>query len=460
MQDYEEFKKYFNRNFWKAFSQSFLIFSEIINDQKEEILDCLYKQIQNRKYYPSTPKTYLYRDKGGCITRSIPVFEIKDYCLYYYCIKRLEKKIALNRTENTFGGWTLGGAVRKSEDEEIENRTQQHQSFEEMIADIYGVSISEYSFNPKAWSKVYGDFNSKLYATSQESNYKYVVEFDISNFYDCIRLDLLEIWIREISEKENSEEVSLLFHFLNYWNRKINAYNKQTVGIPQDAMGDCSRILANFYLQEYDKYIFDLCRKNNCRYFRYSDDQFIFGETKEKLEYLIFLASKNLSCYGLNINQKKISYRTTDELIIHRSFEIFDKVREEKSKNKECVEEFLDCFFQIKEESSTEDLQNRGLPLLNKAIFCNIKEISIEKKYKIIGYLLEDKFLRQAKFDQLKRLYELIEDKDQKKEMVDKLQKLSASTFHNAFHYEVLKFFKSIKQEASFVLTRIKELEI
>lgn len=102
------------------------------------------------------------------------------------------------------------------------------------------------------------------------------VEMDISNFYDCIRLDLLETWINEVSDGSSKEIINLLFHFLNYWNKKVNLSNKQTVGIPQDALSDCSRILANFYLQRYDSYMYEVCSRYNCRYFRYADDQIIF----------------------------------------------------------------------------------------------------------------------------------------------------------------------------------------
>lgn len=459
MINYEDFKKYFSKNFWKAFGNVCPVFSKISANAQNQITKSLHEEIENRSYYPSTPKTYLYSNKGSGVTRTIPVFEVKDYCLYYYCIKRLEARIAVNRIENTFGGWSLGGLMRKSEDEEITERAKIHHSHEEMVSDGYDVSISEYSFNPIAWSKWYGDFNSKLFATAQESAFEWVVEFDISNFYDCIRLDLLEIWIREISDKNTSEDVSLLFHFLNYWNRRINAYNKQTVGIPQDALADCSRILANFYLQQYDAYVADICSKFGCRYLRYADDQFIFGENKETLQHVIFLVSKKITHFGLNINQKKVDYRTVSDLIKHRSFEIFDNVTGDKAKDVTSVEKFLDEYFQLRELSTMEGFKNRGLPLLNKAIYCNLKDVSVDRKHKIIGYLLEDTFLIQAKSDKFARLYELLQSRSHKAGLIKKLEILSGASFHTVFHYEILKFFQKISYDKTSILTRIKEIE-
>jgi hypothetical protein len=300
MDNKKKFKQYFNRDFWKAFQDMQSFFNIPKNKtEKDLFIENLYRKMNERRYYPSIPHRYIDRDKGKGVTRVIPVFTLKDYCVYYYCIKKIEDKIAFNRIENTFGGWTLGGLMRKSENDEMEKRRKNFDRYEDFIAEFYGISISEYSFNPAAWTRAYGDLNSKLYATAKETNYKYVVELDIANYYDSIRLDILEMRIREIVDKKYAYTVSLLFHFLNYWNRDINLYNKQTVGIPQDAMGDFSRILANFYLQPYDKIAYGLCKQYKCKYLRYADDQFFFAENRNKLDFLIFKVSKELNSLGL-----------------------------------------------------------------------------------------------------------------------------------------------------------------
>ncbi|MFC1645997.1 RNA-directed DNA polymerase, partial [Candidatus Omnitrophota bacterium] len=334
MDDLNKFKKYFNRDFWRAF-QNKPPFFDLPKDKKDKdsFIEGLYDEILKRKYYPSIPNCYIDRDKGRGVTRIIPVFILKDYCVYYYCIKKIEDKIAYNRVENTFGGWTLGGLMRKSENDEIEKRRRHFNRHKDFMAELHGISVSEYSFNPVAWAKAYGDLNAKLYANARLGNYKYVAELDIANYYDSIRLDILEMKIREIVNEEHADIISLLFHFLNFWNRNTNLYNKQTVGIPQDAMGDCSRILANFYLQSYDKFTFDLCKKIHCKYLRYADDQFFFSKDKNNLLFLIFKVSKKLSSLGLSVNQKKVQTRTTQELMEYRSFKIFDILKDDRSKN-------------------------------------------------------------------------------------------------------------------------------
>lgn len=440
MISYSEFRKYFNRDFWKSFKR--LPF-EIEVQNKDELVKSVYNSILDKTYYPSVPSLCMDINKGKGVTRTVPVLDVKDYCVYYFCIKILESKIAINRVPNTYGGWTLGGAIRESEDRDFD--------------EIFGISISPYSFNPLAWSKAYGDFNSKLFIAAQAYNGKFVAELDIANFYDSIRLDILENRIREITSKTESDIVSLLFHFLNYWNREINFYNKQVVGLPQDALADCSRILANFYLQDYDYYMARKAEENHGCYFRYADDQFFFAPTKDIAHKLVFLASKKLNCYGLSTNQKKVAYRTTGELVNHRSFDVFDILSDDETKdNPKVVEEFVDRYLSIR-DSGLDSLNNRGLPLINKVLFRNIESLPTRKRMIIISDLLNDEYLLTAKADKLERIYALL-DLDDRFDFVMQLFRLCDETYHNIFHYEVIKFLKMKKINTDFIMNRIEEL--
>jgi hypothetical protein len=460
MEEIKDFDKIFNRNFWKAFSNK--PFFDIPKNHKEktQFIINLKDTIKTNNYYPHSPKCCINRNKGNGVTRVIPVFRLEDYCVYYYCIRTLESKIAYNRVPNTFGGWTISGLLRKSENDEMVVRQNEYNEYEELMANVNGVSISEYSFNPTAWSKAYGDLNAKLYATAQESDFNFVAELDIANFYDSIRLDILENKIREISDKQQSEAVSLLFHFLNYWNRDVNIYNKQTVGIPQDAMGDCSRILANFYLQDYDKYIFDLCEKTNGRYLRYADDQFIFANSIEGLKYLIFKASLQLNRYGLSINQKKTKILKTSDLITHRSFEIFDLVKEKESQNDpDIVSSFVDYYLELVDTDGIRKTKDKGRPLLHKALCCNaLRDIDFLKRNRILSFCFDNEYLENSQSIYFYKIYCLLPD-DHKIEFVKKLHNLSYKLIHSAFHYEVLYFLEKINHNTSLIKKRIKELE-
>jgi hypothetical protein len=393
---YSEFKKYFSKDFWKSFKR--LPF-DIKIPEKEKFIKSVYDSIVTKKYYPSTPIKYIDIDKGNGVTRTVPVLDIKDYCIYYFCIKILESKIAINRIPNTFGGWTLGGVMRQSENDEISFSQPSVDNVDDLIEE----SMNPYSFNPYAWSRVYGDFNSKLYATAKIYKGSFVAELDIANFYDSVRLDILENKIRELSNSNESYIVSLLFHLLNYWNREVNFYNKQIVGLPQDALGDFSRILANFYLQDYDLYMKTKADEVGGSYFRYADDQFLFAPNEELARKLVFLASKKLNCSGLSINQKKVSYKKSEDLIKHRSFDIFEILANEKTRdNHDVIERFTDEYLQIR-SNGLDGLRDRGFPLISRLLFRKIESLPISKKMIILSDLLADEFIIKVKADKLER---------------------------------------------------------
>ena len=168
------------------------------------------------------------------MARTIPVFCIEDYTVFYFCIKELEEIISGNRTIHTFGGWTLGGKLRKLEDIDVEIDS--------------GFSNARYAFDPRAWTAAFGEFNALLFAQLETGSYTHILQFDLSSFYDCVRLDILELWIRENAPSEKGWVIALLFYFLNQWNRRNTGLHPQAVGIPQDALADCAQRLTPIFL--------------------------------------------------------------------------------------------------------------------------------------------------------------------------------------------------------------------
>jgi hypothetical protein len=255
----KDFRRWFNRSFWRAFQNpSFPIKTPQTPCEKDALVDAVYAVIASAGYSPSIPETEIVMNKGFGVTRTVPVFCIEDYCVYHFCIKELEDVLCGNRTDNTFGGWTLGGKLRAQEADEIECESSE-----------YG----RYGFNPEAWKQAFGQFNSLLFAQLDQDAYSHVLQFDLSNFYDAVRLDMLERWIREEADASKGWIISLLFYFLNNWNRRNTGLHPQAVGLPQDALADCSRILSNYYLQRYDKFAANVCAKSGALYFRYADDR-------------------------------------------------------------------------------------------------------------------------------------------------------------------------------------------
>lgn len=165
----------------------------------------------------------------------------------------LEDDIAINRTENTYGGWRIGNKIKIEEDAEIEY--------------VYK------SYNPTLWNKNWKEFQNLLYRQIQMLDEDDIIlKLDIANFYDNINLRLLEKKLLISVPSEKMEFINMLMYFLRNWNLKNDKYHLKSVGIPQNDLGT-NQVLANFYLQNYDKTVKQICDISNAIYIRYADDQ-------------------------------------------------------------------------------------------------------------------------------------------------------------------------------------------
>lgn len=426
-----DFLRWFNRSFWKAFSGGTLpILVPKTAIDKAQLLDDVYSDIASARYAPGIPEIELVMNKGHGVARTIPVFGIRDYCVYYFCIKELEDVLCINRTQNTFGGWSLGGHLRVKENDEIESD-----------AAIYG----RYSFNPKAWTQAFGEFNALLFAQIDTGNYSHVLQLDLANFYDCVRLDILERWIREHAPADKGWVIALLFYLLNHWNRRNTGLHPQAVGLPQDALADCSRILANFYLQKYDHFSEGVCSQAGAKYFRYADDQMILLNDPSKIDNLLLLLTRNLDRYGLRVNQKKVKLWTSIQLAEHRCRNI-QGLFAAKGDNQApvLVREFVDAYLALTPRvlAST---WNGGMPLLNRLLWANLNSLPNGLFNKIMVRLTAESFLLQATAEKLSRVRELNGKRKKPIALEKRLLVISYQSVHNAFHHEVLAFAQRCK---------------
>jgi Reverse transcriptase (RNA-dependent DNA polymerase) len=445
---WEDFSRWFNHDFWRAFrNKTFPIQVPQTSTEKEATVRAVFESIKSARYAPSIPEAEIVMNKGHGVARTIPVFCVEDYLVYYFCIKELEDVISGNRTEHTFGGWSLGGKMRKAEHLDMEFDT--------------GFSTARYAFNPRAWTVAFGEFNSLLFAQLETGTYSHVLQFDLSNFYDCIRLDILERWIREDAPAEKGWIIALLFYFLNQWNRRNTGLHPQGVGLPMDALADCSRLLSNYYLQRYDKFAAALCKKSEACYFRYADDQMLLVNGTEKLETIMLLLTRNLDRYGLRVNQKKVDLWTVNELQKHRCREIQSIFQtKDDTRDPKLVRMFVDAYLKLSDKKLTQTW-NRGLPLLNRLLWANIESLPQKLLNKLLTRYTAPSYLLRAEKDKLVRVYELNGKRPRPTDLNSRLIKLGEASMHNAFHHEVLGFARQIKDKdlITFFGDRISEIE-
>ncbi|HEV8286871.1 MAG TPA: RNA-directed DNA polymerase [Chitinophagaceae bacterium] len=425
---------------------------------KEAFLKDLEKQILNRNYYPSPPKEYLTLNKGHGVVRTIPVLKLEDLCVYYYCVRKLEKYIALNHVPGTFGGFGLSGKLRHVEEEELNKALRGHDIIEfDQEAYVFNTT-SGYpelsSFNPKAWYAEWNDFTKKLYFNSADFTSGFVAELDISNFYDSIQLDNLEFKLRKYIPHRQNEVIYLLMHFLRFWNRHINFYRQQGAGIPQDLFGECSRILANFYLQGYDKRISLFTESKNARFFRYADDQIVFANSKKDLEEIIAKASSLLMKEGLNFNQKKVNIMTIRQFKKYYSFDNFFALAQKKGIATKLKELEKQIIFYLTHKSN---LRKKGTTLLKRILNVSSKIRNRPKNFvNLKKHLVSEEFLLNTPMQvaDFMRIYELLNKREKAK-----MYKLINASVENCYYsdrlYNIKKFFTEIGKPIRPVKARI-----
>ena len=143
-----DFLSSIDTKFWKHIHNKTYVPISPIWDKKQFLI-WLFEQIDNHNYSPSKPREYIVSNKHNMVSRIVPVFELKDSCVYYFCVKKIEKEIAINRVEWTYWWFSLWWCIRKTEDEEFKMKEQ-----------IF-FSSSPFSYNIFAWVNARRDFQKK-----------------------------------------------------------------------------------------------------------------------------------------------------------------------------------------------------------------------------------------------------------------------------------------------------------
>lgn len=419
----EDFKLSIDSKFWWHIRKKSIIPQES-DLTKEEFLEQLYSKLSNGSYFVNSPRAFKIQGKSQMVARVIPLLTLEDYCVYYFCIKQLENDLALNRVRNTYGGFSLGGSIRQSEEEELEA--------------MRGVapSTSTRAYNMFGWLESWTDFQDKAWQHAINTDASSFLFFDIANFYDTIDLNKLEGKVRHAAPKDKTTIVNLLFSFLRNWNRKVYGYNHQSKGIPQDEVGDCSRILANFFLQDYDQKIFEYCEAENITYFRYADDQIFMSDSDNKNLQALYQSSILLHREGININASKIKMQNEHQFTRYWAFEILNDLKDKDDNTK--VEAAVRRFFNWCDDREGRD-SFRWWSVQARIMTCNIQQLPLELKHRILTECYKADYLLDASSFNFHRVYELTPS-DERRAFTNSLINLVDVNRFNAYLYELLDF--------------------
>jgi hypothetical protein len=311
------------RPIWKKLRSSVV---PVVNDETysdiNKRITTICDELKSNSYIPSIGHGYLgYCKKSGC-TRFVPILSAEDMTVYYLLVLSLQDYL-VEDLKGIYGAWRSvpQKAIKEGIISEIDLETEEINTEIEIVDPYYSDTLSK-----KAWFKDWSQFNDLLNNTCKDKSVgNYVLTSDIANFYDTIDVSRLCNKIRS-EVKGDHDIVSLLNHFLNFWDRRVKGYDASTKGIPQEIISDASRMLANFYLKEFDKSFIEYCDNNNIVFIRWADDFVLFGHSPKKLENALHIASRKLLSIGLNLSAAKTRHFSRSEFRDYRALDLLEAI--------------------------------------------------------------------------------------------------------------------------------------
>lgn len=430
----EEFLIFFSSSLYnKIVKESTIkIDRKLSKKEYKNIIRNLYKELKNYEYKTDIIDEKLFTYKTNNVARIIPILSVKDELLYYFVCKMLEDEIAINRTENTYGGWRIGNKIKIEEDAEIEY--------------VYK------SYNPTLWNENWKEFQNILFNQIQTLEEKDIVlKLDIANFYDNINLNLLEKKLLVLVPAEKLEFINILMYFLKNWNLKNDKYHIKSVGIPQNEFGDQSRLLANFYLQNYDKMVKQICDISNAVYIRYADDQIIILRENEKLNNIMYVISRELNSLGLNLNASKVKKYNKETIQTLYGIPVFKLIDEQKYD--EAVNKFFEFY-------NREDVDFNYTSSLKRFLNIGLDKFNMSNRNKLKSIITEYQFVRESNEYYMRKIYNNLL-KEERGDFIDLIYKISKETTYNAFHYNAINFLNRINVTDNIdeIISRIREIK-
>ena len=426
--------KFFSSSLYnKIVKESTIKINRKLNKREyKDIILNLYKELKNYEYKTDIIDEKLFTYKTNNVARIIPILSVKDELLYYFVCKMLEDEIAVNRTENTYGGWRIGNKIKIEEDAEIEY--------------VYK------SYNPTLWNENWKEFQNILFNQIQTlDDNDMVLKLDIANFYDNINLSLLEKKLLVSVPAEKLEFINMLMYFLRNWNLKNDRYHLKSVGIPQNEFGDQSRLLANFYLQNYDKIVKQICDISNTVYIRYADDQIIILRKNEKWNNIMYVISRELNALGLNLNASKVKKYNKETIQVLYGIPVFKLIDEQK------YDEPTNKFFEF---YNREDVDFNYTSSLKRFLNIGFDKFNMSNRNRLKSIITEYQFVRESNEYYMRKIYNNLL-KEERGDFIDLIYKISKETTYNAFHYNAINFLKRINviDNIDEIISRIQEIK-
>lgn len=215
------------------------------------------------------------------------------------------------------------------------------------------------------WYEAWPDFVQEAQAIFEQQGYDYLVETDISSYFENISHPLLaDVLVKYAPEQIRL--VNFLRMMLSEWATTSLLGNRPERGIPQG--NNVSSWLGTLYLIPLDLELLKLEKKGKVKYIRYVDDIRVFTKDRETARTVVFLINRLLRQLHLNMQGSKT--------------EIVEKVNIKKRLNDQRIEVINDILERLTDQG--EDISNE----IQQEIRVKVKPLYIES---IVGKTILEK---------------------------------------------------------------------
>ena len=236
--------KHWPKNAYKFFYKTDIeAFEVFLSNNLEQLIS----EIQELKYRPERGCVY-YIPKKNYLSRPITLLNFLDL-LVYQAITNVVMETFKDKFATTDDRIVFGNIINKDNN-------------------------SSYFFQFKNWKSQWRTYKQVI-KESFKQGYKYISEFDIASFYDCIDHERLLAILR--NNDISGQMIDLMERCLQQWTISQTANSVKRCGIPQGP--ECSGFWGELYLREIDKQLVN-CHLD-IKYFRYADDMKIMSNDEQ-----------------------------------------------------------------------------------------------------------------------------------------------------------------------------------
>jgi len=219
----------------------------------------------------------------------------------------------------------------------------------------------------------------------------------------------------------------------------MQGYSSKQIGIPQDDIGDMSRLLANFFLQDHDREMSKRAAKRKAGYFRFADDQLFSAGSAEDCTALLVEASKSLHGINLSINSGKVThFSSRGDFELYWCFDLFELL--EDLTNEIQLHKAIDLYLRLIEKG----VSFRKTSALRRLLNIDFSILKATHRDVLEREFLQSEFLSHLRPFELQRLRKNLGDDER---LFRQLDDIAGTILFNSYLYNLISLYREHRKD-------------